>query len=139
LRTYWDSSAVINAAVSVQVLARLDKGDHICRLHALAEFFSTMTGRGVQVPDHAGKPTRVVFEPRECATWLKEFADKVRFEELEKAELLAGLDKAQSLGIQGGRIYDYWHALASKKANADELLTRNTDDFRGLAVNAVWP
>jgi hypothetical protein len=81
----------------------------------------------------------VLFDPQECATWLRAFADKVQFEELEKAELLAGLDRARSLGIRGGRIYDYWHALVSKKANVDELLTRNMDDFHGLADNVAWP
>ena len=139
MRTYWDSSAVINAAVSIQVLARLDRGEHICRLHTLAEFFSTMTGRGVHVMDKSGKKARVFFDPQECATWLRTFASKVRFEELDRAELFEGLDKAQSLGIQGARIYDYWHALVSRKAKADQLLTRNVDDFKGLADKVAWP
>lgn len=130
---------MINAAVSTQVLALVDEGEHVTRLHALAEFFSTMTGRGVVVPDEEGKSTRVVFDPKECATWLREFAGKVRFEELDKREVLDALDETQKLGIQGARIYDYWHSLVSKKANSDKLLTRNPHDFRGLADNVAWP
>lgn len=139
MRSYWDSSAIINAAVSAKVLARLDSGNHFSRLHSLAEFFSIMTGRGILASDDENKPTRVVFAPQECAAWLREFASKVRFVELRESEVLAGLDDAQERGVQGARIYDYWHALAYKKARADELLTRNTDDFRGLADKVTWP
>jgi hypothetical protein len=43
------------------------------------------------------------------------------------------------LGVQGGRVYDYWHALVSSKARAGELITRNTRHFQGLAENVAWP
>jgi predicted nucleic acid-binding protein len=139
MRTYWDTSAAINAAVSPQVLRRLRTGDHTARLHLLAEFFATMTGRGVQITDEAGKTKRVRFSQMECADWLKAFARKVQFEELTKDEALEALEKTQSVGVQGGRIYDYWHALVAEKVNADELITRNTRDFQDLAKNVQWP
>jgi hypothetical protein len=139
VRTYWDTSAAINAAVSPEVFRRLDTEKHVARLHLLAEFFATMTGRGVEITDQEGNADRMVFTPNECAVWLRMFADKLDFEELTKEEALNGLDKAQNLSVQGARIYDYWHALVSAKTKSDELLTRNTRHFQGLTKNVVWP
>ena len=139
MRTYWDTSAAINAALSPEVFRRLDKGEHVARLHLLAEFFATMTGRGVEITDETGNTDRMVFTQNECAAWLREFADRVEFEEVTKEEALNSLDKAQRLGVQGARVYDYWHALVSNKSKSNELLTRNTRHFEGLAGNVAWP
>jgi predicted nucleic acid-binding protein len=75
----------------------------------------------------------------ECATWLRQFAEKVTIVELDKTDVLDALDHARRRNVQGGRVYDYLHATACRKARADELLTRNTDDFKGLADNPTWP
>jgi hypothetical protein len=131
VRTYWDASAAINAALSPEVFRRLDKGEHVARLHLLAEFFATMTGRGVEITDEAGNTDRMVFTQNECAAWLRESVDRLEFVELTKEEALNSLDKAQRLGVQGARVYDYWHALVSSKAKSNELLTRNTRHFQG--------
>jgi len=136
--TYWDTSAAINAFLSLEVFQRLDTGRHCTRLHTLAEIFSTMTGRGIPV-QQAGVMVRAKLSPEDCAVWLRQFAEKMDLFDLDKADVLSALDKAQTLGIQGGRVYDYLHAAASKKAKADELLTRNTDDFKELADNIRWP
>jgi hypothetical protein len=71
MRTYWDTSAAINAAISPEVFQRLDSGEHVARLHLLAEFFATMTGRGVEITNEAGNIDRMVFTQNECAAWLK--------------------------------------------------------------------
>jgi site-specific recombinase XerD len=139
MRTYWDTSAAINAALSPEVFRRLDSGEHVARLHLLAEFFATMTGRGVEITGEAGNTDRMVFTQNECAAWLREFADRIQFEELTKDEALNSLDKAQRLGVQGSRVYDYWHALVATKAKSNELITRNTRHFQGLAGNVAWP
>jgi len=139
MRTYWDTSAAINAALSPEVFRRLDSGEHVARLHLLAEFFATMTGRGVEITDEAGTTDRMVFSQNECAAWLRTFAGRLEFEELSKDEALNGLDKAQRLGVQGARVYDYWHALVSSKTKSNELITRNTRHFQGLAGNVAWP
>lgn len=81
----------------------------------------------------------MAFSPNETASFLRQFAEKIEVVELDKREVLAALEKAQSQNIQGGKVYDYLHAAASKKAKADELLTRNTDDFAPLADNVRWP
>lgn len=139
MRTYWDTSAAINAAFSPEVFGRLDVGEHVARLHLLAEFFATMTGRGIEITDDDGNVDRMVFTQNECAAWLKNFAERVKFEELAKDEALAALEQAQSKSIQGARIYDYWHALVAEKTKADELITRNTRHFQGLTKNVAWP
>ena len=91
MRTYWDTSAAINAAISSAVFRRLQTGEHVARLHLLVEFFATMTGRGVEITDEAGNAERMVFTQNECAAWLKNFAQRVTFEELTKEEALAAL------------------------------------------------
>ena len=139
MKTYWDTSAAINAALSLEVYRRLDSGEHVARLHLLAEFFATMTGRGVEITDDSGNTDRMVFTQNECAAWLRKFSSKLEFEELTHEEALDGLDEAQRLSIQGSRVYDYWHALVSAKAKSDELITRNTRHFQGLAGNVAWP
>ncbi len=98
-----------------------------------------MTGRGVKITDAAGNTNKIIFTQNECAAWLRNFAGKVQFEELTAAEALKALDEAQDIGVQGARVYDYWHALVSKKAKTDELITRNTRHFQGLAPNLIWP
>ena len=76
MRTYWDTSAAINAAISPEVFHRLKTGEHVARLHLLAEFFATMTGRGVEITDEAGNAGRLAFTQSECAAWLKNFAQR---------------------------------------------------------------
>jgi len=135
LSSYWDSSAVLNAAVSTAVKGRLGTGAHYARLHTYVEAFHVMTGRGIPLSGGLLKWTA-----DDCAAWLKEFAAKVDAVDLDKAELMAALEKAQSRNVSGGHVYDYLHALAADKANADELLTRNTSDFTGLTNAKVeWP
>ena len=67
MRTFWDTSAAINAALSPEVFQRLETGEHVARLHLLAEFFATMTGRGVEITDEGGNTDRMVFTQNECA------------------------------------------------------------------------
>ena len=67
MKTYWDTSAAINALFSPEVFARLSSGQHVTRLHLLAEFFSTMTGRGVRIVDEDGQVQRMVLSQSDCA------------------------------------------------------------------------
>ena len=124
--------------MSAEVFARLNSGEHVTRLHTFAEFFATLTGRGTPIPVE-GQMARFKLSADECAIWLRQFAAKVTIVELDKAEVLDALAQARTRNVQGGRVYDYLHATASRKAGADELLTRNTDDFKGLADKPVWP
>jgi hypothetical protein len=98
-----------------------------------------MTGRGIPAIDQQGNLVRSALLPGDCATWLRTFAAKIQIVELDSGDVLDALDKAQNKNVQGGRIYDYIHAIAAAKIKSDELLTRNTDDFEGLATNLKWP
>jgi len=140
VKTFWDTSAAINALVSPDVFARLDEGEHFARLHLLSEFFATMTGRGIRVLDEKGQPAQLSLSAGDAAKWLRMFAGKVTLMDLNGQELLDGLDKAEQKSVQGGKVYDYTHALAADKVTAEELITRNTKDFSGLTrANLVWP
>ena len=140
MKIYWDTSAVINAFMSDDVRERLDVGEHVTRLHTFGEFFAHITGRGIRFVDKAtGENVLMKLTPDECEDWLREFSKSLTFCELTPEDLMDGLSKAQSRSIQGAAIYDYWHALAAQKAEADILLTRNTDDFKNLAPNVQWP
>jgi hypothetical protein len=130
---YWDSSAMINAAVSEAVAERLDTDIHLARVHNLSEFFAIMTGRGVEIQ---GLGARAVWSPKDAGKWLRDFISKVTIVELTAAELLDGLDEAGSK-VPGARIYDFGHALAAVKAGADVVLTRNPADFEGFTGKAL--
>jgi hypothetical protein len=130
---YWDSSAMINAAVSEVVAKRLDANTHMARGHNLSEFFAIMTGRGVEI---RGLGARAVWSPKDAGKWLRDFASKVTIVELSAMEWLNGLDKAGSK-VVGARVYDYGHALAAVKTGANVVLTRNPSDFAGLTGTAA--
>ncbi len=139
--TFWDTSAAINALVSGEVSERLKTGRHVARSHLLAEFFSIMTGRGIKTIDDQQQEVQTVMPANDAVKWLKEFSARLEWIDLDGAETLESLGRAQALGIQGGRVYDYLHAEAARKAGADKLLTRNTKHFQNLAgaVALEWP
>lgn len=141
MKTYWDTSAAVNAAFSPQVFDRLETGQHVTRLHLLAEFFSTMTDRGIKYKDAQGNNTRIVFDPDDCAEWLESFCQKVELVELTKEETLDTMRQAKLLNVKGANIYDFMHAQAAIKAGANEILTRNMKDFQGKSGNVklAWP
>ena len=64
MKFFWDTSAVINAAISPSVESRLESksDEHVARLQVFYEFFSTMTGRGVMGKDANGQPIKILFE-----------------------------------------------------------------------------
>jgi len=141
VNVYWDSSAAINAIVSKEVWDRLSAGEHFTRLHLFSEVFATMTGRGIPVKDELGNPARLIMSAPDAATWFRRFSGRVKLVNLDLTETLNALDQAQAKGVQGGRVYDHGHAMAAAKSNADVILTRNTEDFQGLASSQriEWP
>jgi hypothetical protein len=140
MRTFWDTSAAINALVSAEVFSRLDSGEHFARIHLLSEFFSTLTKRGITARQASGQPFRLILTASDAARWLWAFAAKVTFVELTAQEVLDGFDHADERSVVGPKVYDFGHAMAADKVLADELLTRNSDDFAGLTRARIeWP
>ena len=121
MKSYWDTSALINAALSDHVMAKLSGGNAVTRSHSLAEFFGVMTGRGVLV-----ETKRVCFAPQDAAQWLAETARTLAWVELTPAEVLAALADAPAKGVAGARVHDYLHAQAARKAGVDCVFTRDT-------------
>jgi len=102
-----------------------------------SEFFSIMTGRGIQVK---GQSARLVMSTTDAAIWLRKFSSKVKLVDLELSETLDAFEKAARKGVMGRRVYDYGHVLGAEKAGTDVILTRNTADFIPLTSQAVqWP
>ncbi len=62
----------------------------------------------------------------------RELTQTMNFVELDAAETLAAMEIAQRLGVHGGRVHDWLHARAAKKAEVAELITDNLSDFAGL-------
>ncbi|HEU5124551.1 MAG TPA: hypothetical protein VFW05_10860 [Verrucomicrobiae bacterium] len=140
MKIFWDTSAAINALISPSAYARLQSGDHFARVHLLFEFFSIITGRGIAVTDQNGNPARLVLSTDDATAWLEQFAAKVRFVELNFREVLDALGEARKVGVAGGRVYDYGHALAADKENAEIILTRNPKDFESITKAKIeWP
>lgn len=98
-----------------------------------------MTGRGIGIMDDKGQVFDLVMTGDNAAKWLRGFAASVKIVDLDAPELLDALDKAQSTNVSGGRVYDYGHALAAAKSQAEATLTRNTNDFQGLGLKLEWP
>jgi len=46
--------------------------------------------------------------------------------------VLSALKEAQGLAVMGGRVHDFLHARAARKAGAAKLLTLDLGDFQGL-------
>ena len=133
---YWDTSALVNAAVNASIRQRLAQHGGITRIHALAEFFGQMTNRGVTISGN-----RVRFEPKDVARWWTQASREIQFIELDPAEIIQAFQEAQQPKITGARIYDYLHGKAALKGKAGKILTRDKD-FQHLGLELPsenWP
>jgi predicted nucleic acid-binding protein len=122
MKIYWDSSALVEAVLDQKNRQRLADGLSVTRTHALSEVFGTLTGGRLGVK----------FGANEAAEVMDELAADLEFVELTAKEILAALHDAEEKGVRGGRVHDYLHAVAAKKAKARLLLTSDKFDFNGL-------
>lgn len=127
MNAYWDSSAIVSGALEPAVRHALNSTRPWCRPHALAEVFSTLTG------------SRLGFriDPASASELIAGIAANLRFVELTTDETLLALAAAQSRGVRGGRIHDFLHAQAARKAGCSRLVTLNLSDFQGLDPDLV--
>ena len=121
MRSYWDSSALVAAVETPALQLRLRQERGITRPHTLSEVFSTITGN----------PKNRI-ESDSAAEVLEYLAESLDFVDLTAGEMLAALKSARKLGVRGGRVHDYFHAVAAKKSGAGKILTLDKNDFEGL-------
>ena len=122
MRRYWDTSALVDALHDSRVEQKALEPEQWTRPHALAETFSVLTGGRLGVR----------YLPDDAAALIREITSGMNFVELDSAETLAALDGAQRNGVRGGRVHDWLHAQAARKAKVTELLTDNLGDFAGF-------
>jgi predicted nucleic acid-binding protein len=121
MKTYWDSSALVAAVETPAMQLRLQRERGVTRSHALAEVFSTITGNPKNRAD-----------AQIAAEILASLAKSLDFVDLTADEMLAALKSARKLGVRGGRVHDFFHAVAAKKSGAKKIVTLDKNDFAGL-------
>lgn len=122
MKRYWDASALIDAIHDVRIEQMALEPEQFTRPHALAEAFSQLTGGRLPVKYLAD----------DAAALISELTEDFSFVELSASEVKKALESAQARGVSGGRVHDWLHAVAAKKAGVKELLTDNFADFHGL-------
>jgi predicted nucleic acid-binding protein len=123
MKTYWDSSALIEALHDARLRSRLRPGENGTRPHSLAEVFSTLT-----------KGVNFRYSPSDAARMAEDLARDLDFVELSAAETVSVLKRASSLGVRGARVHDLMHAEAASKYGADLLLTLDDAGFGTLKL-----
>jgi len=126
MKTYWDSSALVAAVETPAMQLRLQHERGVTRSHALAEVFSTITGNPKNRAD-----------AQIAAEILANLAQSLNFVDLTADEMLAALKSARKLGVRGGRVHDFFHAVAAKKCGAKKIVTLDKNDFAGLTEIAL--
>ncbi|HEV2437663.1 MAG TPA: PIN domain-containing protein [Verrucomicrobiae bacterium] len=123
MKTYWDSSALIEALHDPNLRSRLRPADNATRPHSLAEVFSTLT-----------KGVNFRYAPADAAKMVADLTADLAFVELDSAETLSAVRAASSQGVRGARIHDLMHATAARKWGADKLLTLDAAGFSTLKL-----
>ncbi len=128
MKAYWDSSALVEAVTDPALRARLKNERGFTRTHALGEAFSALTGN-----------PQVRFDADWSARTIAQLVSDLDFVDLSAAEVVAALKQAKRKGVRGGHVHDLLHAAAADKSQAQELLTLDVNDFKGLPnrVNIV--
>ncbi|MGH8022228.1 MAG: type II toxin-antitoxin system VapC family toxin [Limisphaerales bacterium] len=123
MKTYWDSSALIEALHDPDMRQRIKPDDNGTRTHTLSELFSTLT-----------KGVRFRYPPDDAAKMLLSLVPRLSFVDLTTDEIMEAIQNAGLQGVRGGRIHDLIHAWAAKKWRADVLLTLDAAGFTTLKV-----
>jgi predicted nucleic acid-binding protein len=103
-------------------LPLVSRRDAVTSAHALAETFSTMTGRRE-------------FLNEDVAEALASIAEIMRIEPILVSDYLTVLDQTRRRGIRGGLVYDALHAEVARRLKVDRLLTYNISNFQHVAAD----
>jgi predicted nucleic acid-binding protein len=126
MKTYWDSSALIEALHDQKIRSRIKPSDNATRPHSLAEVFSTLTKGGLNFR----------YPPADAAKMIEDLARDLQFVELSSVDTLDAIKAASAQGVRGARIHDLIHAQAAKNYGADVLLTLDHAGFSTLKLSA---
>ena len=121
MKTYWDSSALVEAVANAPLLRRLQAERATTRPHTLAEVFSALTGN---------PHTRITAD--HAAAIIENLARSLDFTKLTPPEIVKALKTARQKGVRGGRVHDYLHAVAAEKSGARKILTLDQNDFADI-------
>jgi predicted nucleic acid-binding protein len=122
MKIYWDSSALVEAVLNKEIRDRLRQDDACTRLHSLSEIFSTLTGGrlGFRV------------NPADAAELVEDLCQDMDVVRLDSDAVRAALGNARRMGVRGGRVHDYLHAVAAIRKSCASIRTLNPRDFDGL-------
>jgi predicted nucleic acid-binding protein len=124
MKTYWDSSALVDALHSQNLRDKIRPNTAVTRPHSLAEVFSTLT-----------KGVNFRYPAEDAAKMLEDLKMDISFVELNADETQDAINQASKRGIRGARIHDLMHAAAAIKSGAKVLLTLDTSGFSDLDVS----
>ena len=127
MRRYWDTSSIVEALHDESIRLKVTKETAVTRSHSFAEAFSALTG------GHLG----IRYAPGDAAEIITSLAKDLEVVELSLEESLAALAEAGKVGVRGGRVHDFLHAMAARKACVEKLVTLNQSDFVGLLGSEV--
>jgi len=127
MRHYWDTSSLVEALHNETVRVKVTRESAVTRSHSFSEVFSTLTGGRLGFR----------YSPDDAAGAISSLAKDMEVVDLTLDESLAALSRAGKVGVRGGRVHDFLHAEAARKAGAQKIVTLNRNDFVGLLDGEV--
>jgi predicted nucleic acid-binding protein len=124
MRTYWDSSALVEALHDADLRKKIRPVTAVTRPHSLAEVFSTLT-----------KGVNFRYSPDDAARMISDLKKDMEFVELTAVETQDAINEASERGVRGARIHDLMHTTAAIKSGAEILLTLDISGFSDLDVS----
>ena len=122
MRRYWDASGLVEALHDESVRLKITRESAVTRSHSFSEVFSTLTGGRLGFR----------YAPDDAAGIISSLAKDLEVVDLSLEESLAALSQAGRVGVRGGRVHDFLHAQAARRAGVQKLVTLNRADFVGL-------
>src|ERR1035438_6412561 len=121
MKTYWDSSALVEALHNQNLRDKIRPHAAVTRPHSLAEVFSTLT-----------KGVNFRYAAEDAAKMLVDLKADLDFIELTAEDAIKTINEASDNGLTGAAIQGLMHAAAAAKRAAKILLTLDTAGFSGL-------
>ena len=127
MRRYWDTSSLVEALHDESFRVKVTRESAVTRSHSFSEVFSTPTGGRLGFR----------YSPDDAAGVISSLAKDLEVVDLTLDESLAALSRAGKFGVRGGRVHDFLHAEAARKAGVQKVVTLNRNDFVGLLDGEV--